>query len=427
MTFKNLEVTRFVNQPQYKTLISPVMEKYKTILPRNPWSMEVYNNKLYFGHGDMVNNTGACSVYFYDLLNKEFGVDEGGLDLSTERINTIKEIDGDLYILAMDHTGANDTEVLFRKKTDTPWETLVIPFATEHSFDIINFNNKTWVCGDKLGSTSDVWVTDDEGITWTAIGLYEIDGITQSQVDRLYNFIELKGDLYVINNIIRDNSSIWKYIFEVQKFIKQDIDLGASTLTGSYAAMNILNGPSGGISRFFGTFFIRNITFNNKALSISVVPSILWNGQVDDTNPVTSKFVVWDNYENISTSISYTLNHDIMRFESQIRSLSPDESGDQNLFYVWDVKIYNNKLFILGDYVYSAYNSSLNISFDCKNKHYIEIYSTEDLTNWTLHFSKKSDTFGRSFALFDNYAYIGIGSTYLWQSVHTGEIWKVKI
>lgn len=101
----------------------------------------------------------------------------------------------------------------------------------------------------------------------------------------------------------------------------------------------------------------------------------------------------------------------------------------------WDLKVYDNRLYVLLDtfqdgLIGSGVPYGLPAAPTYGNNRYnhrIEVYSTTDLENWTCHFSEKCQTFGRSFAFYDGFCYIGLGGHYLNNSVRTGEIWKVKL
>ena len=49
----------------------PFAEMYSTQFPKNPWDMQVFDNKIFIGAGDYAENTGCVDMKYYDIKKDE--------------------------------------------------------------------------------------------------------------------------------------------------------------------------------------------------------------------------------------------------------------------------------------------------------------------------------------------------------------------
>ena len=186
----------------------------KSKYARNVWDMQVFDNRIYIGHGNSSNvgtasNSGPIPLIYVDSVG-QFTTQNGTFNaggktsLDEEQIDMFKVLNGKLFIGGHDPKAPDDF-------SQGNWYDLVsgaatwtkhrnIPLAI-HVFDIVYFNGRlfaacgrsiTWVEGDYLTTGADVMMSSDEGTTWTKLGTIQND----SYVFRAYTFFQLGSDLY---------------------------------------------------------------------------------------------------------------------------------------------------------------------------------------------------------------------------------------
>lgn len=434
MNFITPTSDRFINEIQHEVLFSPVMNKFKRPInycARAPFDMEIFDNKLYFGYGDYDKNLGPCDLLCYDLIDKKFIIEIE--NVPTEQIDCFKIIDDSLYMLLKDHRFADTSEKLYRKQPGQSWEVINIPIGMVHSWNIIKFDSKLWICGDS-GSSVYILCSSDNGITWSKINCYEYNGTTVSQNRRLYGFFVINNELYVTNTIASHPSDYqyvytWKYDSTNTKFIKFDITV-LSNMPYKYLLDTSFRGKVSDlhISLMENPHIKKYYNFNEyQIILLKRIGNSGWDA-MDAANLRDMKYILVD--EHVPEHVCL-FNGEVSGYKpcTNIRDISP-VNGYYNRFYVSDAKIYNNRFYVLGDFIYEwSYYDGVNpsIYFDCRRKHRIEIYSTEDFVTWTQHYSEKIPAVPFTFALHNNHAYIGIGMHRETNSPHCGEIWKVKL
>lgn len=409
------------------------MNKFKrsnNYCARAPFDMEIFDNKLYFGYGDYDKNLGPCDLLCYDLIDKKFIIETG--NVPTESIECFKIIDDSLYMLLKDHRFADTSEQLYRKYPGQPWEIINIPIGMVHSWNIIKFDSKLWICGDS-GNTTYTLCSPDNGITWSKINCYEYNGTTLSAEGRLYGFFIINDELYVSRSIAAFSGEfpsvyVWKYNPVTTRFNRVD-QLTLSSAPYLYCLDTPLRGKVKDKSMFLmvSPHIREYYSFNGyQVVLLKRISNSGWD--LMDANTKDLRYRIIDEFvpEHICLFNEGTSNYVPC---TNIRSTAA-VNGYFNSFYVADAKVYDNRFYILGDYIYNRlYYDGVNPSvlLDCRRNHYIEIYSTEDFVTWTQHYSEKAPVIPFTLALHNDYAYIGIGAHRLVNSVHCGEIWKVKL
>ena len=172
------------------------------IFARNPWDMQTYNGKVYFGSGDYNSNKAPSLIGCYDPNIDKAYVFQDRLD--DEQISNFAIIDGRLIAAGIDPSN-NAILHYFELNAD---ETAFINYAMAydwrlHNFDMIGYGDKIF-----LGAgTSDVKnrsaavVSTDGGKSFSGVNIVKDGNILTganlgSGWDRVYQYFTLNGDLY---------------------------------------------------------------------------------------------------------------------------------------------------------------------------------------------------------------------------------------
>lgn len=128
---------------------------------RNVWDMILWNQKIYFGHGDYARNAGPIDVWYYDIFQQDF-INEFTVD--EQQIHRFREFNGNLYIPGCDATESYQSGDFYVNKGEG-WEKYSnIPNGL-HQTDVYIFHDTLFTCGG-IGICSSV----DGGLTWYNYG-----------------------------------------------------------------------------------------------------------------------------------------------------------------------------------------------------------------------------------------------------------------
>ncbi|MGE5372302.1 MAG: hypothetical protein ACM3QZ_09965 [Solirubrobacterales bacterium] len=131
---------------------------------RNVWDMQLFNGKIYLGHGDSVSNAGPIPVVFYDPESnkfvREFTVDE-------EQIHRYRIVDGQLVIPGHDARESWDYGNFYRLENKRWKKYRTLPDAV-HVFDLTSYNGRLYaaVTSQAPGRSGVVMSSGDKGLTW---------------------------------------------------------------------------------------------------------------------------------------------------------------------------------------------------------------------------------------------------------------------
>ncbi|NKB69752.1 MAG: hypothetical protein GKR89_21995 [Candidatus Latescibacteria bacterium] len=161
---------------------------------KNVWDMQVWDGKIYLGHGNS-NNTGPAtgvapmSVVYYD---PQGGVFETEFTTNECQIDRYRVIDGHLYIPGHDPRAVSFDLGNFYRLDAAGWvKVRTIPFGA-HTYDIFGFDDALFVAeGTANGDGATVSRSLDGGMTWDSFQLVE-DFTTQA-----YELFTLNNNLYV--------------------------------------------------------------------------------------------------------------------------------------------------------------------------------------------------------------------------------------
>ncbi|MFD1952874.1 hypothetical protein ACFSL6_01455 [Paenibacillus thailandensis] len=188
----------------------------KPAYARNVWDMQLFDNKIYIGHGNSSNsepapNAGPIPIVYYDLDTRKFvkpkvttynnakqskkimkqAADE-------EQIDLYKVLNGSIYIPGHDASGENWDFGNFYKLEKDGWKKYRnIPNAI-HVYDMAYYQGKLFAAISSDGA--EVLRSDDGGKSWKSIG-YTSEGA------RAYTFFTLQNKLYAAGMFYLDNKN----------------------------------------------------------------------------------------------------------------------------------------------------------------------------------------------------------------------------
>lgn len=177
---------------------------------RNVWDMQLFDGKIYLGHGNSSNlgpspNAGPIPIYYFDPAAGQFATQNvvNSKDASDskpyideEQIDLFKVIDETLYIPGHDAHGEGwDYGSFYRLENGTWVKYRNIPNGI-HVYDMAGFQGKLFAAIGTSG-TPDVLMSADNGLSWTKAGSVNAFG-----PGRAYSLFELKGNLYAAASIV---------------------------------------------------------------------------------------------------------------------------------------------------------------------------------------------------------------------------------
>jgi hypothetical protein len=158
----------------------------KGIYARNVWDMQVFDGKIFLGHGNSSNtgpsgNAGPIPIYALDPLSGTF---TNEYSTENEQIDVFRVIDGVLWTTAHDPRGNASTAPFYRQANGT-WAQTTNP-GELHNYDIASHGGALFVALGN-GSGKPTARSTNGGISWVQHG--DISG-------RIYELFKFKGVLY---------------------------------------------------------------------------------------------------------------------------------------------------------------------------------------------------------------------------------------
>lgn len=337
----------------------------KVAYANNVWDMQLYNNKIYFGHGNSSNNSpesnaGPVPIVYLDPATGQFATQNilysgsSKTAVDEEQIDEYKIINGTLYIPGHDAREGWELGNYYKLNvSDAVWTKFRnIPNAI-HVCDLLYYNGKLYasICAQIYISETEYYkaqvVSSNDGITWTSVGFIEDGGI------RAYSSFILNNKAYFCstgNNIgdlamLSVDSSGMVSNVVVEDFFKLPAD---STTPNGYRV-------------------VRPTNFINKMMFIAAM-------EINDLQFAPMWLVV------------------INSIGDHVRIILPNEDA-----LPIDMLVRGNTMYVL------AYHKGSSARY----KNYV--YSTTDLIHFDEVFSFSYNSFARSFEEYNGYFYFGIG------------------
>lgn len=179
----------------------------KAIYARNVWDMQLFDGKIYLGHGNSSNyapspNAGPVPIYYWDPELNKFTVQSvksknpatGTVTTATyimdEQIDIFRVLNGELYIPGHDSRVPGWGYGNFYRLNGDHWDQYMnIPGAI-HVYDMAYYKGKLYA-GISAKAGALIYTSSDRGSTWT-----KFDTASNYGIMRTYSLFELGGKLY---------------------------------------------------------------------------------------------------------------------------------------------------------------------------------------------------------------------------------------
>jgi hypothetical protein len=199
------DVTSFIEK-----IGNPFLDK--SVYGRNVWDMQLFNGRIYIGHGDTHSNVGPVPIWSYQPSSKTF-VNE--YTAPEEQIGSFRIINGQLYTPGND--GREDWSLgSFYRLDSNGWaQKRTIPNAL-HVYDVAVHNGIMFAA---IGTDSsnrpvpNIMMSRDMGQTWTA---------ATSEGGRCHNFFQLGGEIYAVTYLSNLENASWNNVvsrFDGTRFV----------------------------------------------------------------------------------------------------------------------------------------------------------------------------------------------------------------
>lgn len=331
---------------------------------RNVWDMQLYNGRIYLGHGDLVSDGGPVPVISLDPQSGAFRTE---YSVNEEQIETFKVMDNKLYIPGPDAIESWDYGNYY--VLDGSWQKYrTIPKAN-HVFDIALYNGQLYSANSSTTTPYTVMSSKDAGRTWTPTApsgsaFYSYDNVA-------FNLFEFRGKLYAVSRLFYSDTNKYNCLLAIDGSSAQPLKVSGKQML-----------PGG--SALYQYRLVRIQEINNKLVYIGskVANGLQW---IPDNLFVASDF-------------------------SQSTRVVFPESGA----LATDVIKRGGTAYVLAS-VKGADGRYRNI-----------VYRSADLQNWSELFRFTSDAFARSFEELNGDFYFGLGCYVGITSASSGNILKVE-
>ncbi len=174
---------------------------------RNVWDMQLFDGKIYLGHGNSSNetpspNAGPVPIYYWDLAQNKFSVQDvtytnpstgrvtTNVYVMDEQIDNFKVLNGELYIPGNDSRVPGWAYGNFYRLNGDHWDQYMNIPGGIHVYDMAYYKGKLYAA---LGAIEGplIYVSSNRGNSWT-----RLDSVSQFGIMRAYNLFELGDALY---------------------------------------------------------------------------------------------------------------------------------------------------------------------------------------------------------------------------------------
>ena len=182
--------------PYIQKLGNPFLARYPDhFIVRNPWTMTVFHDRIYVGHGDLNLNLGPTDVWYIDPATKQFIKDYTADD---ESVEVFRECFGELCVPGADARENWEWGNFYRKEPDG-WRKYRNLENGLHVSDIYTYKKRMFTA---------IWQYDPARYpcAYAGIGISEDQGATWD-IERLpewgpWTFFTLGGRLYVQTAVV---------------------------------------------------------------------------------------------------------------------------------------------------------------------------------------------------------------------------------
>jgi hypothetical protein len=364
------------------------------VYARNVWSMQPYDDRLYFGHGNANNdgpapNAGPVEIWSYN--GEDFTAEYTVNDQQVDHFNILE---GDLYVAGFDTMSAEQIGNYYHLVDGTWQEHKTIPQAA-HVYDLALYQERLFAATGAANPNGPqghaIQVSDDNGKTWVGLNLIAAqsdDGDLYEQV--AWEFVPVGDDLFVsaqplILLVEGDDGTVQRQTFGQMLHHYQD---------GEFVPLEIDGFPTRtfDVSKERSLRMARVVPFGDGTVYVGAT--------VQGTGHQWTPFGL---FYIQKTDDSYSIDA-----LPQLESIA----------YVWDTLVEDGALYIVG----STCTPIDGFGAPCT----VTVAATCDLQAWREVLQFQSETFARSFALYRGDFYFGLGTDTTTLSAQTGDILRVK-
>lgn len=169
----------------------------KGLYARNVWDMQLYDNRIFLGHGNSSNsgpdtNAGPITIWSFDLATQQFVAE---YQTNEEQVDIFRVIDGTLYTPGHDPREGSEFGNYYRLDA-AGWQKIRTVPNVLHTYDIIRHEGKLFTANGTLQKNT-LQVSED-GATWRSA--FDMDG-------RSYEIFVWKHELYAMRWILSNNTA----------------------------------------------------------------------------------------------------------------------------------------------------------------------------------------------------------------------------
>jgi hypothetical protein len=336
---------------------------------RNVWDMQIFNGRIYLGHGNSSNNapesnSGPIPILYLDLATSQF-VNGNNFSVDDEQIDVYRIINGKLCTPGHDPQEGWELGNFYRWEPGGWVKNRTIPEAI-HAYDLYGFDGKLFAAlGIQSANSSTVVSSNDNGLTWQ---IYP-----ETDLGRRYTLFELNGILYAPQGVLYTDPT-WAANYPDCQMAQYN-GSGFTMRTDLSFQDLFPDTPCGADQYPDGRFgkIVRPVNFANRLVYIGGEE---WNDHQ------TYPFGLY-----VASSLAAG-NVQVYRVSLPGNALP------------WDVLVRGDKIYVLT----SEKTEGTPDSF------LVKVFSSEDLVTWTELFRFTEPTFARSFEEDNGDFYFGLGT-----------------
>ena|GEM_PF-4533794 len=388
-------VKNFSNTPIYAAgdvtgnIVSLGKPVKKSNYPNNIWDLQVFDGKIYIGHGDWLNNAGPIPVISLNPLTNTFTTE---YTVDDESIWRYRVLNDKLYIPGTDArpgdtgSGGGWGYGEYYSLDADGWNMYRNTPGGVHVLDMAYYNGKLYAAQGTDNSGSEMYknrfiVSSDSGKTWSSAipsSVTDANTVCTGLNTRCWSLFELGGKLYALGGIINVGTSLTRAVE-----IDGNNDPKVTVINRSTFMPGLATNKS--------YIMDRQSNYNGKLLFI------LYTGYPDSSNGSD----VYFNQDSMYIANSITDGRKVTLPESTARPT--------------DILVRDDGVYVLA-FVENSSTIYTNIVYK----------SSGDLTVWEEQFRFNTSMFARSFEEINRDFYFGIGGHFNASTSLTGTIYKLS-
>lgn len=162
----------------------------------NIWDLQVFNGRIYIGHGNSRDNgpnpnAGPIPIIYYDTQLKRFITQ---FVTNEEQIDIFRVLNNKLYVPGIDPKDSWDYGDFYRMDDDQWVKVRNVPDGV-HDFDMASLGDKLFIATGSSGYKPTVFVSENQGDSWKPITVQSGTPYL-AKLSRTYSLINFKDKIY---------------------------------------------------------------------------------------------------------------------------------------------------------------------------------------------------------------------------------------